>query len=467
MPESGTNNYLIHNTNVSYTPIFNITKSQLLKINPNGILLDSLNFNNNFLFESPLINFNNFYYCYGTIIKTYGPNSQSFFSTLYKIDQNLNIVKTAIIDTSYNDIINYNKVTIKNNSLFIGNAHSGTNKIYFYKTDLNLIKKDSMVTQGGILSDLINYGDKILASGNGFAQGSPFGNNQVMELDTNFNILSRFNLDNLTYVNPAGCGNTGIGITFQVANLYYISSTKYAVSGFYPVVNSPSCSDTAQNIVSIIENNTQAINTKVIGKKDRHNVIISTTSSGYKRYNYIFTTAMTGYNNANPYPPQTNTTQILVHKIDTAGNITWAKYFSSPNIYYDPYGVYATPDSGVIVCGMRYNLVTPAVPNACEGFVMKIDKNGDQVFVGIHENGNINVNYHKCFPNPSRDLIYFDFLIQENIEIKIYNTLGKQIKKISEYQNLSKIDISDLPAGAYFYNVITKNNSYSGKVLKD
>jgi hypothetical protein len=461
--ESGTDNFLIVNEDLGLKPAFDLTKCQILKISPAGVLLDSLNFGPGFYFFGPPIAINNFYYGYGVQIKTYGPGSESYFSIIFKIDQNLNLVQQAIIDTSYNDIIRTQSIILKNNRLYLGNWHQTSNQAHFYKTDLNLVKKDSMVSQG-FLHDLSNYGNKLLASGSGFAQGSIFGNNQVMEMDTSFNVLSRFNLDSLTHVNP-GC-SSNVGIRYTISNLYEISPTKYAVIGYYPVVNSATCNTNIQNITSVIKNNNQVLKTNIVGDTYKDNVIGGGHYSGSKKYKYIYTTAMTEYDTQNPFPPQTNTTQILVHKIDTLGNLIWAKYYSDPNMYYNPYGVYATPDSGVIVCGMRYNLLNPAVPNACEGFVMKLDKAGNQQFVGIYENGMINTNYHRCFPNPADNLIKFDFPFQQNIKIKIFDVHGKVVKVISDYQNLNAVELSELSPGFYFYEATTKTNHYSGKVVK-
>ncbi len=469
--ETGSNNYLITNYNANYSSL-QYTKNQILKISPTGVVLDSLNFNPNFLFFGPVVAANNFYYCYGAIRKVYSPKFTTYSNILYKINQNLDIVQQIITDTTYNEGIFENRIVVKNNHLYLGSTRANyasnvtLNTLHFYKVDFNLIKKDSAIFNGNALDAFASYGNKLLVCGGPFAMGSPYGNSQVMELDTNFNVLSRFNLDSLSYVNP-GCGEK-IGISGGSSiSFHSLSSNKYAVIGCYPVVTSANCANKYQNITAIIKNNSQVLKSNIIGSTYKDNVITGNAASSM-RYNYIYTAATVGYNQSNPLPPQTNTTQVLVHKIDTAGNLIWAKYFDEPNFYYIAYGTCATADSGVVVSGMRYNLQYPIVQNICEGFIMKLDKSGNQQYVGIKNNtGGFSTNYHKCYPNPANNSLYFDLPLQENIEIKLYTAIGQQVLLETNYQNISQINISGLSNGTYFYKIKTKKNNYSGKFIKE
>lgn len=186
------------------------------------------------------------------------------------------------------------------------------------------------------------------------------------------------------------------------------------------------------------------------------------------RYNYIYTTAETGYDmsNFNP-PPQTNTTQILVYKIDTTGALVWSRYYSDPGFYYIPYNVVATADSGAVICGMRYNIANPLVPQVCEGFVMRINKDGAPQYVGIKENGLLDMNYHKCYPNPVSGKLYFDLPLRDHATISICDVLGTQLLGCNNYQSLSSIDVSGLSAGVYTYRIRAGQKNYSGKFIKE
>jgi len=425
--------------------------------------MDSLNFASSFLLGS-MIAYNNFYYCYGTFIG--GANNQDYLATLFKIDQNLDIVKQIALDESSNDFIDNHKITINNGSLYLANCHTASSTIHFFKTDLNLIKKDSTIQNGSILCDLANYGNKLIVCGLGFDQGSIWGNNQVMEMDTNFNVLSRFNLDSLSFVNP-GCYQR-VAISSPVAILREISNVKYAVTGYYPVVNSVSCSSKFQTVSSIIKNNNQILATNIVGNGLKDNFILGARTPGMKNKNYFYTVAESGYDTQNPTPPiQTNTTQILVNKIDTSGNLIWVKYFSEPDVFYSPYNMFETSDGGVVICGLRYNLIDPAVLGVGEGFVMKIDKNGNQVFVGITNNGNFKINSHKCYPNPSKDRIYFEIPLDKGFEITIYDILGQQLLVENRDRKAVFIDISEFPTGTYLYKIQTEQSNISGKFIKE
>ncbi len=462
-PEIGGGSYLIYNLNYTTSPHYQ-TASQILKISPSGILLDSLNFNSDFFISSSIISVGNFYYCYGTQIINSGINIQRDSSVLMKINQSLDIVKQIVIDTTNNEIVQDHKIISTGNCLYIGNCRPSSTRINLYRTNFNLVKEDSIRFVGSSLLDLSKYGRKILVSGWGLNFGSAFGNSQVLEVDSTFAIVSRFNFDSVTTVNP-GCEQQ-IGINGLRANIYEISANKYAIVGLFPVVFSGSCITKFQNITSIIKNNNKVIKTNVIGNPLKDNIISVSHINQNHRYGHIYSVAESGYDLQNNLAPQTNTTQILLHKIDTMGNLIWAKYFSDKDFFYRPYNVFATPDSGSVVCGMRYNLLNPSVNGACEGFVMKIDKAGNQVFVATKENSG-RFSTQKCYPNPSADQVFFDIPFQDKIDIVVYSAHGAEVLNTKDYKNRSAINVSGLEKGFYFYKVKTTTNNYSGKFLKE
>lgn len=329
---------------------------------------------------------------------------------------------------------------------------------------MNLTKKDSVLSQGFYLADLISYGSNILASGMNFPSGSMYGNNQVVLMDTAFNVLSRFNLDSVTSVNP-GCAQN-VGISNVISNLYNVGQNKYAVTGFYGVMNTSSCQSNYQTVFAEIQNNTTVLNSKIIGVPFQDNLITSGgPSSGSKRYGYIYTAGIVGYNMMSPGPPQSTPTKILLHKVDTLGNIKWMKTFKDTNIYYNPYGVYATADSGVVICGLRYDLAAPSVPNVCQGFIMKIDKDGNQLFLGLQEQLGNGVVTHKCYPNPTQNTLYFEFPGDDVYTVSFYDSSGDTVINC-EYISNSPMDVSKLPPSVYTYSAIGKTIRYYGKIVK-
>lgn len=74
------------------------------------------------------------------------------------------------------------------------------------------------------------------------------------------------------------------------------------------------------------------------------------------------------------------------------------------------------------------------------------------------------------FPNPAHSTISFElpYANGNKYSVKIYNSLGKLVKMLNEsILRCFTIDISDLPAGIYVYNISSdKGNSSAGKFIK-
>lgn len=79
-------------------------------------------------------------------------------------------------------------------------------------------------------------------------------------------------------------------------------------------------------------------------------------------------------------------------------------------------------------------------------------------------------NYHQfsAFPNPAKENLTISYNVEniENTFISIYNVLGKEVKKIKvENNNQTKINVSDLNSGIYFYNLSVNNKIVNTKKL--
>ena len=282
-------------------------------------------------------------------------------------------------------------------------------------------------------------------------------------MDTILNVISRFNLDSLSYVNP-GCSSK-IGLTYYYANLHEVSPKRYIVGGYYDVVYNSSCNTDMQYIEAVIDQNQTVIKTNVFGKQNGTDEIFG-YSSGDMKYGYVYNTGMSGYNNTNPAPPQNNATEIMVSKTDTLGNLKWINYYNTPNYYYYPMGIYGTRDSGAVICGMRYNLAAPTITNSCEGFVMKVDVGGVQQYLGIMDYKGFNIGEISSYPNPAHNEIYFNLVKQKNAQIIICDITGKQLMFIQDYKYNDAINISKLQAGIYFYKVLGEESNSRGKFIK-
>ncbi len=354
-------------------------------MNKNGLLLDSIKLDTNFMMNNAPLKLNNHYFMLGSQVSNTHPTVFKSVPVIYKYDLSFNLIKKVVLDSNFvsDDALVNAHLLQKNNRLYIAFALMNYSTVRLFKLDFNLNKLDSLTFNGSFTCDLANYGNRILLSGAGFPSASLTGKNQVAELDTNFTVLSRLNLDSITSVNP-GCF-LKVGVTYGHTNLYELSSNRYLMTGYSKVTYNSSCNWHIKNTNAIIKNNSIIEKSNIIGKPGAHILYTMPYTSSHKKYQYVFTTGMYGYNYSNPFPPQSSPTEIMVNKIDTSGNVVWVNYYNTPNYYYSPLGVYGTLDSGVVVTGMRYNLLSPAVPGACEGFVMKLDKNGVIQYTGINE----------------------------------------------------------------------------------
>lgn len=469
--EEGSNgNLVISNTSFTTNAISGNFKfkSSFLKVNSSGVLLLNTPLDTNSYFSSALLPVNNSFLSF--VVKCKGNNfsSVSYFPELIMYDQNYNVQKRLKLDSSYlNSIGTTAHIVKKNNSLYFGFYIDGSNKFKIYKTDFNLVRKDSIELIGSAVLDISNYGNELLISGVGFSFGSTAGNNQVVVLDTTFVVKSRFNLDSISSVNP-GCYSE-VGIRYYNTTLHEISSKKYLVSGYCPVTytyNGVSCLNDVQNVQGIVLNNATIVNSNIFGKQFGINEMYGYYNSSHLAYGKLYSTGISGYDLMNPGPPQNTSTEIMVSKTDTMGNLKWIKYYGTPNYYYYPMGIYGTQDSGAVVCGMRYDLVAPTMTNACEGFVMKVDKDGIQQYLGVIENLEIKEVKVSCYPNPATNEIRFNLGTQKQVQINIYDVTGKQILFKKEYYNYETLSVAELPSGFYFYKVISEEIKAKGKFIK-
>ena len=85
----------------------------------------------------------------------------------------------------------------------------------------------------------------------------------------------------------------------------------------------------------------------------------------------------------------------------------------------------------------------------------EIDENCDglDAVSSIHELANSTIS---IYPNPASDVIYLDIEGQINIEISLYDINGQ---KLSTYNNMNEINMSEIPAGTYILQLSDTNSS--------
>lgn len=76
----------------------------------------------------------------------------------------------------------------------------------------------------------------------------------------------------------------------------------------------------------------------------------------------------------------------------------------------------------------------------------------------------------KLFPNPTNDLLtidFQDFNLEKIAKIDIINTLGQIQKTVFIDNNLSQIDVANLPKGIYFLKITINENIWVGEFFKN
>lgn len=68
------------------------------------------------------------------------------------------------------------------------------------------------------------------------------------------------------------------------------------------------------------------------------------------------------------------------------------------------------------------------------------------------------INNLKVFPNPTNNFLNFELETpQKNTEIRLFSTLGQEMKRIYfDNENYKQIDVSDWSSGVYFYGVLVE-----------
>ena len=120
-------------------------------------------------------------------------------------------------------------------------------------------------------------------------------------------------------------------------------------------------------------------------------------------------------------------------------------------------GVKATSDGGLFAT--LYNLFTGTTN------VIKFMPNGIISLIDIATKEKERI---KVYPNPAKDYIYVDIEVTnfKKGEIELFDIQGKLVKKAFLSVKLgNRVDVSNLNAGAYTYNVSLNGKTLSGKVI--
>lgn len=446
-------------------------KHQILTYDLNGNFIDSTNIQKGFSPISFPLKLNDSYYWSCVCIDTTGSNISERSAYIFKFDNNFNSLtkkKLGLI----NGIEWPSNVININNYLFLSVKDEISSKVNVFKLDTLFNILDSVSFNSATIVEIRkSFDDNLVIAGFGFPPLNIGGGSNVAKviMDTNLIIKNTFFLDSLTYITAGGSIITGcssqISVNPNSIKIVPINTNKNIILGHYPIVYNNNCDDQEGLVSSIINNSNKIQNTTIISNSVRSTTYLDNTNFAEYKNNYIYTVGTEGYNYQAGFMQPQNTS-ILVCKFDTMANLVWKKSYGD-DMFYRPVSIIQTLDSGLLVSGLRYNAAETSHPGVGQSFILRLDKNGDFVSVGIKENGSVNYAAVKCYPNPTKGVICFDAPFLQQYEIDIYDVFGKLIYQNNEYFNRGSINTQFLSSGAYYYKIKIGERYITGKFIKE
>jgi hypothetical protein len=439
--------------------------NQILTLNYDGQLLDTMNLIKGFgPISFPQKVQNNYIWSFSYADTSANPPVAAE-AYLFNLDSNYNYVsKKRLTNNITEDEYPSNVIEIKN-KLYVAVKNNTHNFTKIYKLNLSFTKLDSVVFNGATVIEMQNSNNQILISGAGFPISNISGSGQKVIMDTTLNLINIFNLDSLTFVNPGCLMNIGASPLYSL-KVMPISNSKTIIFGNADATYNSNCSTKVVIVNSLLSYNNSILNTNLIIDANKNVSYLDNTNFIDYKNNTFYTVGVVGYNYQSPQLLQPQPTSIKVTKLDTLNNIIWSQNFGN-DMFYRPISIITTLDSGCLVSGIRYDATNTLFPNIGQGFVLKLDKFGDQTYVGIKENNNSSFVSLTCFPNPTTDIIYFDLPFTLSYKLDIRDIFGKTIYSNLEYKNLTPVSTLNFTCGAYVYQITIKDKTYFGKFIKN
>ena len=144
-----------------------------------------------------------------------------------------------------------------------------------------------------------------------------------------------------------------------------------------------------------------------------------------------------------------------------SGNVNFTYRFTFSGVSLQLRGIKATQDGGVVVSAFGTS------PNTLKraSWLIKFNPSG---LIGLTNVETGERETIKVYPNPAKDYIYVDIEATnfDKGEIELFDMQGKLVKraKLNAKQG-NRVDVSNLNAGAYTYNVSVNGKTISGKVI--
>ncbi|MCC6187041.1 MAG: T9SS type A sorting domain-containing protein [Chitinophagaceae bacterium] len=133
------------------------------------------------------------------------------------------------------------------------------------------------------------------------------------------------------------------------------------------------------------------------------------------------------------------------------------------------------PDKGFLIAGVYRNETygTPSYGSQ-KAWLIRLDSNGclgpsdpECDKTSIPQQSVLASQGFKVYPNPANDYINIEGL-QSSTELRLYNIVGQEVKRITTQNNKAQIGIAELPSGMYLLRLKTATGDvYTTKVMKE
>ena len=223
-------------------------------------------------------------------------------------------------------------------------------------------------------------------------------------------------------------------------NIEFLSDSTFVVSGVYPYL------EPLQSTLTVLGTSYNVLYSKIDVGYDKDGGLIPQLKSLDINTNNEIYTAIWYFGSSEFY----------IAKIDSELNIIWEKLYE---IDYSPHWsiTFATNDGGCMFIGLL---------NYDDIIIVKTDPDGNITHIN-GEPSDLKAKKVIVCPNPTTGIVNIKKIQQiTEANIKIYDIKGKLImqKQFSEKQ--TAIDLSNNPAGTYFYNIISENKLIdNGKII--
>ncbi len=436
--------------------------AQVLFFDKSQNLIDSVKFQNTFFpYNKPIRKNNKLYWAAVYTDTLFTPVRKQL--AIMELDTNYTHLSTYKISEPLSfDILNA-KVVEQNGVFYTFYSQASISQSQFskiYALNSQLQKTDSTLLHGGI-TELSLFQNKLIITGFSLptcANSSIHAEKLV--LDSSLNIINCKEIDSVYSNYSYG----KLGLLKNYSKTIPLSKTKSILIG-NSLNTAVNMSYTLQYMInSIIDNNNHVLKTNVIANAGLNAGYVSNLNNVDYNGKEILTLGCFSCDFNIPFLNQNQLTNMYVNKLDTMGNIIWAKEYGIDMFYY-PKSIGFTTDGGCLISGLRYNILEAPIPNIMESFLLKLNANGEVETVGIIENGKLLKNIARCFPNPATNQIRFDLPFSEGYNLKISDLNGADILESKNTLNSTSIDISKLKSGVYFYQISDKKSVYYGKFI--